>query len=257
MTLTETQHTHIQEVIKTCLRSKFKNYKPESNYMPFHHALLGKDRMALFSFIQSLNTTFGSSIFEPVAVALSEGNFKTAKAQFVVGSEISEFAQKEIQIIINELSMGAEPDKVKEIERIRQVCKKGTLQKLKTVKVDLYLETQTTEIHLFDLKTAKPNLSNFKDFKRTLLDWVAIILAQMPTAKIHSYIAIPYNPYYPEPYQRWTLKGMLDLPQELKIAEEFWNYLGGEGAFNDLLDRFELAELEMQQEIDEYFKKFK
>lgn len=71
MPLTSPQKLQIQEVIKNCLRSKFKNYKPESNYMPFHHALLGKDRMALFSFIQSLNTTFGSSIFEPVAIALS------------------------------------------------------------------------------------------------------------------------------------------------------------------------------------------
>jgi len=257
MTLTETQKIHIQEVIKTCLRSKFRNYKPESNYMPFHHALLGKDRMALFSFIQSLNTTFGSSIFQPVAVALSATHFKTAKAQFVVGREISEFAQREIQEIINELSMGTTPNKINEVERIRKVCQKGTMQKLKTVKVDLYLETQTNEIHLFDLKTAKPNISNFKDFKRTLLEWVAIILAQNPTAKIHSYIAIPYNPYHPEPYQRWTLKGMLDLPQELKVAEEFWDYLGGEVAFNDLLDCFELAGLEMQQEIDAYFKKFK
>ncbi len=257
MSLTEIQKLKIQEVIKTCLRNKFKHYKPESNYMPFHHALLGKDRMALFSFIQSLNTTFGSSIFEPVAVALSATHFKVAKAQFVVGSETSELAQKEIQIIINELSMGAEPDKLQEIERIRQVCQKGTMQKLKTVKVDLYLETQNAEIHLFDLKTAKPNISNFKDFKRTLLEWVAIILAQNPTVQVHSYIAIPYNPYYPEPYQRWRLKGMLDLPQELKVAEEFWNYLGGAGAFEDLLDCFELAGLEMQQEIDAYFRKFK
>jgi type II restriction enzyme len=49
---------------------------------------------------------------------------------------------------------------------------------------------------------------------------------------------------------------MLDLPQELKVAEEFWNYLGGEGAFEDLLDCFELAGLEIQQEIDAYFSKF-
>ncbi|HRK25916.1 MAG TPA: TdeIII family type II restriction endonuclease [Chitinophagales bacterium] len=257
MALSKIQKFQIQEVIKTCLRSKFKNYKPESNYMPFHHALLGKDRMALFSFIQSLNTTFGSSIFEPVAMALSATHFKAARAQFVVGSEISEFAQKEIQTIINELSMGAEPNKVKEIERIRQVCQKGAMQKIKTVKVDLYIETQSTEIHLFDLKTAKPNTSNFKDFKRTLLEWAAIILAQNPNVKIHSYIAIPYNPYYPEPYQRWTLKGMLDLPQELKVAEEFWNYLGGGDAYEDLLDCFELAGIKMQQEIDAYFQKFK
>lgn len=131
------------------------------------------------------------------------------------------------------------------------------MQKLKTVKVDLYLETTDATIHLFDLKTAKPNISNFKDFKRTLLEWVAIILAQQPDANIQSYIAIPYNPYHPEPYQRWTMKGMLDLTQELKVAEEFWNYLGGENAFEDLLDCFELAGAEMQEEIDTYFEKFK
>ncbi len=259
MPLTSPQKLQIQEVIKNCLRSKFKNYKPESNYMPFHHALLGKDRMALFSFIQSLNTTFGSSIFEPVAIALSANRFHTAKAQFAVGSEISELAQKEIQAIINELSIGGivVPNKIQEIERIRQVCQQGTMQKLKTVKVDLYLETTDATIHLFDLKTAKPNISNFKDFKRTLLEWVAIILAQQPDANIQSYIAIPYNPYHPEPYQRWTMKGMLDLTQELKVAEEFWNYLGGENAFEDLLDCFELAGAEMQEEIDTYFEKFK
>jgi hypothetical protein len=257
MSLTNTQKLHIQEVIKTCLRNKFKKYKPESNYMPFHHALLGKDRMALFSFIQSLNTTFGSSIFEPVAVALSANNFKTVKSQFIAGNEISEAAQKEIQTIINELSMGATPNKLEEIERIRKVCRKGTMQKLRTVKVDLYLETQNKEVHLFDLKTAKPNISSFKDYKRTLLEWVAIVLAQNPDLKVQSCIAIPYNPYHPEPYQRWTLKGMLDLPQELKVAEEFWDYLGGKGVFEDLLSSFELAGLEMKQEIDMHFQRFK
>lgn len=256
MALIETRKTYIQEIIKICLRNKFQKYKPESNYMPFHHALLGRDRMALFSFIQSLNTTFGTSIFEPVAVALSRDNFKTAKAQLVVGNEISTAAQQEIQAIINELSMGATPDKGSEIERIRQVCQTGIMQKLKTVKVDLYLETQNAEIHLFDLKTAKPNISNFKDFKRTLLEWIAIILAQNPKAQVHSYIAIPYNPYHPQPYERWTLKGMLDLAQELKVAEEFWNYLGGDDIFDDLLACFELIGVEMRQEIDDFFKRF-
>ena len=69
MSLSLQQKNQIQQVIKTCLRNKFQNYKPESNNMPFHYRLLGKDRMALYSFIQSLNTTFGTSIFEPVAVA--------------------------------------------------------------------------------------------------------------------------------------------------------------------------------------------
>ena len=52
------------------------------------------------------------------------------------------------------------------------------------------------------------------------------------------------------------MRGMLDLPQELKVAEEFWDFLGGEGAYNDLLDCFERVGIELRGEIDEYFSKF-
>jgi len=119
------------------------------------------------------------------------------------------------------------------------------------------LESEEGEIFLFDLKTAKPNISNFKDFKRTLLEWAGIILTQNQKAKINTLIAIPYNPYEPQPYERWTLKGMLDLEQELKVAKEFWDFIGGEGAYEDLLDCFEKAGIEMREEIDEYFSRFK
>lgn len=73
---------------------------------------------------------------------------------------------------------------------------------------------------------------------------------------IHSLIAIPYNPYAPQPYNRWTMRGMLDLPEELKVAEEFWDFLGGTGAYLDLLDIFERIGIELRPEIDDYFKKF-
>ncbi len=111
--------------------------------------------------------------------------------------------------------------------------------------------------HLFDLKTAKPNISNFIDFKRTLLEWVAIYLAKDPDATVNSYIAIPYNPYEPRPYERWTLRGMLDLDKELKVAEEFWDFIGNEDTYEELLNSFERVGIELRQEIDAYFLKFK
>jgi len=49
---------------------------------------------------------------------------------------------------------------------------------------------------------------------------------------------------------------MLDLKHELKVADEFWDFLGGKGAYNDLLDCFETAGLELCPEIDAYFRKF-
>ena len=257
MTLTREQIKRIEGVIKESLRNKFYSYKPETSNMPFHFRLLGRDRMALFSFIHSLNTTFGTSIFEPVAETLASLKFSTAQKKYVVGNKISELAQTEINHIMNELTVGRTPNKKEEIERIRKVCNKGAINKIKTVKVDLFVQSDGGTIHLFDLKTAKPNISNFKDFKRTLLEWVAIFLLKHPSAKINSYIAIPYNPYEPKPYERWTLKGMLDLDRELKVAKEFWDFLGGDGAYSELLNCFERAGIELRPEIDKYFSKFK
>lgn len=210
MGLNNKQKNYIEEVIINCLRDKFHNYQPESNNMPFHYRLLGKDRMALYSFIQSLNTTFGTSIFEPVAVALAKNNFKKIEKQYVIGNQISNECQQVIQEIINNLTLGITPDKEKEIELIRKSALKANTNKMKTVKVDLYIETFDGEMFFIDIKTAKPNISNFKDFKRTLLEWIGIALTNDPKAKVNSLIAIPYNPYEPKPYERWTIKGMLD-----------------------------------------------
>ena len=256
MALTPEQTVSIENVLRNSLRDKFEKYNPETSNMPFHYRLLGRDRMALFSFIHSLNTTFGISIFEPIAETLAGLNFEFAQKQYVVGDTISEQAQSEIQRIMNELTTGKTPNKAEEIERIRKVCNKGTMNKLKTVKVDLFVKGSDQTVHLFDLKTAKPNISNFKDFKRTLLEWIAIFLVKNPNAKVNSYIAIPYNPYEPKPYERWTLKGMLDLDNELKVAEDLWDFLGGENTYEQLLSVFEAVGIELRPEIDARFKRF-
>ena len=226
--------------------------------MPFHYRLLGKDRMALYSFIQSLNTTFGTSIFEPVAETLAKTRFVRVQSQYEVGNEISDDAQNEIQRIMNNLTTGdTDPDKREEIQRIRAVCQNGQMNRLRTVKADLLVENDEGSLFLFDLKTVKPNKGDFEKFKKTLLDWCAIALAKNPDRDIHSFIAIPYNPYEPAPYKRWTAKGMLDLKQELKVADKFWDFLGGDGAYQDLLDCFERVGLQLRPEIDQYFEKFR
>ncbi len=261
MKLNQTQIEEIEIFLKSTLRrimlakSIGKNKEPDAK--PFHERLIGKERMALFSFIQGLNTSFGTGIFESVAGLLAKPNFKTVKPQIKAGTLISEEAFKVIQNIMTELiSARSLPDKEAEIERIRKVCQKGDLIKVKPTKVDVFLESENGELYFFDIKTVKPNLGGFKEFKRTILEWVATVLANDPNAKVNTLIAIPYNPYDPKPYNRWTMRGMLDLPNELKVAEEFWDFLGGEGAYNDLLDIFERVGIELRSEIDEYFSKF-
>jgi len=253
--LSNSQRDYIQGVIIDSLRQKFQNYSPESSNMPFHYRLLGKDRMALFSFIQSLNTTFGTSIFEPAAVALAKNNFKKVEAQYIVGNQIFNDCQHKIQEIINDLTVNPKPDKIQEINSLKNSLQ-GTINTLKPAKVDLFVETSSGEKYFFDLKTVKPNKGDFQKFKQTLLEWAGIALTIDKKVNIHTLISIPYNPYEPQPYQRWTMAGMLDLKHELMVAEEFWDFLGGDGAYIELLDCFEKAGITLRPEIDKYFARF-
>jgi type II restriction enzyme len=257
MALTQEQIIDVENTLRNSLRKKFESYHPEPAMMPFHTRLLGKNRMALFSFIHSLNTNFGTAIFEPVAKSLALSKFKSVSTQQSTGTQISENAQQVIQNIMDNLiTANQQPCKSKEIEAIRKVCQTGLMKTTKPTLVDLWIENYDNEFFLFDIKTAKPNKGGFIEFKRTLLEWVAIILAKNPTAKINTCIAIPYNPYEPKPYSRWTMAGMLDLEHELKVAVEFWDFLGGEGTYPELLNCFERVGIELHSEIDLYFAKF-
>ena len=259
MGLSTTKKEQVQNVIVESIRKKLDRYNPETSYMPFHHHLLGKDRMALFSFIQSLNTTFGTSIYEPVAIALADGRFRRASSQVRPYKFISSETQIQIQEIINGLrTLTSKVDKPQEIEQLREVCKMGKMNKVKLTKVDIWLEAFDGTLYLIDLKTVKPNKGAFQKYKHTLLEWVGAELARNPQVQIQTLIGIPYNPYHPNLYDRWTISGMLDLNHgyEALVAEDLWDFIGGEGAYEDLLDSFEQAGNELRPELDKYFQRF-
>ena len=126
MALSQAQIKSVKNTIKKSLKNGFETYNPEPAAMPFHTRLLGKDRLALYAFIHSLNTNFGTTIFEPVAVSLASSRFKVAKAQIKSGTQISQKAQYEIQKIMDNLTAAnVKPDKQREIEIIRAVCQNG------------------------------------------------------------------------------------------------------------------------------------
>jgi len=90
-----------------------------------------------------------------------------------------------------------------------------------------------------------------------LLEWVASTLCDNPEVEVHTIIAIPYNLFHPGPYNWWPKKKMLEVGTQLKIAEEFWNFLaGGNDVYGKLLDCFEHVGCRLSDEIDAHFEKF-
>jgi len=246
--------TAVEAAIKSAIRAKLNAYNPEPAVMPFHTRLLGRDRLALYSFIQSLNTTFGTSIYEPVAKVLAQENFERVELQANPPGMMSTSVRNKVDAIVRELEIGTmNPDRERHCALLRSTLDNDSEKvPVNLTKIDVLLKRRDS-MYLIDIKTVKPNKGDFEKYKRTLLLWMGAFLEVNPKLEIYPTIAIPYNPYEPEPYKRWTMRGMIDIKNELKVAAEFWDFLGGMGAYDELLDCFERAGIELQDEIDEYF----
>ena len=121
-------------------------------------------------------------------------------------------------------------------------------------RVDLFVIDKDGVENYFEIKSAKPNINEFTGIKKQLLDWVAMRGSIDPKVKIKTIVAIPYNPYEPQPYERWTLQGLFDLKIEVLVGAEFWDLLGGKNTYEDLLTVFEEAGKELYSEIDTKMK---
>lgn len=248
----------VEEVIKNAIRSKLNAYNPEPAVMPFHTRLLGRDRLALYSFIQSLNTTFGTSIYEPVAKEVAERHFDRVDLQVKSPTSMAINTRNKIDEIVRKLEAGIiHPDRDEHANDLRSVLDENAKKApVKLTAIDIVLQ-RDHELYLIDIKTVKPNKGDFEKYKRTLLEWAGAFMEEQPHLDIYPTIAIPYNPYAPNPYKRWTMRGMIDIRNELKVADEFWDFLGGQGAYQDLLDCFERVGIDLRDEIDDYFSKFR
>ncbi len=253
----------VEEYLISTVQQKLDKYSPETDSMPFHYRLLGKGHMSMYSFIHSMNTTLGTSIFEQVGAKIAKENpsVNTAIGQYKLeGFKIYESVTA-IERIVDDLQAKIkEPDKISEIKEVLAACKAGILSQKSKKTVDLFISMNDGREFYFDLKTAKPNKEGFVSLKKKMLEWVAVRASLIDedrytelALKIHTMIAIPYNPYAPSPYDRWTLGGLFSA-DDLLVGEEFWNFLGGENTFEDLLDVFEIVGLNIQKEISQKFQ---
>lgn len=261
MPLTQQEKNFVKQAIAKSLRAKFKDYDPEDKtVMPFHTRLLGKDRMALYSFIHSLNTSFGTAIYEPVAEVLASTNkaFEFVARAHKSGGVISAGAERAINQICRDLqSSDRSPNLSAETEEIRGVCREGKPIKVKLRRADIYIVGRDGSHYAVEIKTVKPNIDGFEKYKENLLKWTATILYDNPKANVAAMLAIPYNPDHPEPYQHWTMCGMVEKGAQIKVADGFWDFLAGKPVFEDLLGCFEEVGIEMREEIDKYFARFR
>ncbi len=250
MPLSKIQKDEIRNLLSRKIENKLRSYGRETTSMPFLARLIqDNEKIAAYSFIHSIATTLGMSIYEDVSVIIASDNSEECFRNYGVGGTISRDQKTKIAEIIAKLRNGdREANIEKEIEEVLSAShKNGKFQKSGNI-ADFYMERNNKEYY-FEIKTVKPNIDVFEKSKTKLLEWVA-----RRRKKINVFLAFPYNPYHPEPYSRFTEVGMMDSPNDFLVGDEYWDFIGGKNTFPQLLKVFDEVGKEFKEKLKMKFK---
>lgn len=245
MALSKSQKDKIATLLERKIEDKLRRYARETSSMPFLARLIqDSEKVAAYSFIHSIATTLGMSIYEDVSKIIAEESADECFTKYDVGGVISREQKSAIDDIIRRLRNGEkEVNNAEEIKLVLDVsAKDGKAQKEGRI-ADFYMRRGGKE-HYFEIKTVKPNIDVFTKSKMKLLEWVA-----RRRSPIKVFLAFPYNPYHPQPYERFTEQGVLDRGKEFLIGEEYWDFLGGEDTFEELLALFDCVGKKFKEKI--------
>ncbi|MCC7577122.1 MAG: TdeIII family type II restriction endonuclease [Methanomethylovorans sp.] len=249
----EATREQIRELVKTTIIRKINKYQSESDYRPFFEAVFDKKTIRLASIVQSLYTSFGMSIYEQMAVILAKEAGFFAERQYELLGEIND----ETQILISKLCESpivSEKTKLHELELIRKSSTIGRPLKTSISTVDVFLRSKNDHHEYFiDITTAKLNKKGARTLREKMLKWAALRFSQKPDVEIDTIIGIPYNPYYPDAYNRSFVIGNCH-SEEVLVQNEFWSLCAGYDVFFDLIKIFNEVGKELESDIYKFLQ---
>lgn len=246
MAISINQKQQIQSLLEAKIENKLNKYLRESSSMPFLSRLIqDSEKVASYSFIHSIATSLGMSIYEDVSKIIANENSQECFTKYGMGGVLSREQKSTIANIVRELRNN--PNKKSKIQEeiivvLNASATNGKYQKDGNI-ADFYMKRDGNEYY-FEIKTVKPNIDVFKQSKIKLLEWVA-----RKRKPIKVFLAFPYNPYHPQPYSRFTMQNMMDYPNDFLIGEEYWNLLGGKNTFQELLSVFDYVGKNYKEKI--------
>jgi len=245
MALTNPQKEKITSLLEKKIEAKLRRYTRETSSMPFLSRLIqNKENVAAYSFIHSIATTLGMSIYEDVSKFIAEEAAEECFTKYDIGGVISREQKSVIDDIVRNLRNGEKKaNHNHEVKLLLSAsAKDGKAQKEGRI-ADFYMRRARKEYY-FEIKTVKPNIDVFTKSKTKLLEWVA-----RRRKHIKVFLAFPYNPYHPKPYKRFTEQGILEKGKEFLIGKEYWDFLGGENTFEELLELFDTVGKKFKEKI--------
>ncbi|MCT4614726.1 MAG: TdeIII family type II restriction endonuclease [Marinifilaceae bacterium] len=218
------------------------------------------------SIVGGLETSLGTTLWEPLAKALaSENGFEVIDANLESPVNIPSNLHNTLQYIIDErkrksgiFDANSSHD---EIKKVCQVFVNRPIDKFEQAPkgrgVDIWLRKENID-YFFDTKTVQPNLSALVSCMEQVLNWYSYYYSKYPNNNAVARIVFPYNPHNGEFWDKTIGKGEpLEKHNEAWVENEFWNFCSGlddtysliTQAFEELKDSKEL-ESSIHQMLD-------
>lgn len=255
MTLNETQKRKIKEIISEKMNKKINEYtEREDMNKPFYFALFSKKSVYSASILQSTYTSFGY-IWETLAEIVGRGNsdVKRFEKHYILHGSITSKEQEIIYDILFELDRGGKIANYEENKKkLNLVYQVNDPKKPINQVIDFFVELNDGREIYFENKSVKPNKNEMKAAKSDLLEILAMRQKEKNIDQIDAVVSMPYNPYFEKSFDRWTTTKFFEVGKDLLIGKDFWDTLGGENTYQDLLEIFHEVGEEVSEKLDAF-----
>jgi Type II restriction endonuclease, TdeIII len=241
-----------REIIKPSSAIEYlSRISPNGELKPFQAALIPPELIRINQFERGLSTKLGNSL-EECARLIARDHHQDVRRGYDIKAEVSlaAFAEAERQKEHYESAIKKQQAKPSLEQMITAVLNARRTDDLetKTVRADLHIFAKDGTEFLFEIKSPKPNKGQCLEVLQRILRFHLLRGAKSP--EIKAYYAMPYNPYgITKAVYRWSQAlNYLPFEEAVVIGNEFWNIVGGETAYEELLDIY----LEVGQEKGKY-----
>lgn len=239
MPIDEQKRRRIKDILTKKIREKIGDFSEQEDMnKPFYFNLFSKEIVFTATLLHSIYTWLGGK-WEEIAEIVAVDNFQRVERRYKIFGEISPREQASIDSILKDLEQRKSETNIDLVrsELYQSFDRNEKLRKVSET-IDLYMEDDGEEYYV-ELKSVKPNKNEMRAAKRDLLDILAMRQKAKSLEKIHVYLALPYNPYFTGSYRRWTVTKFFKVGEDLLVGKNFWDFIGGENSYEELLGIFE------------------
>lgn len=201
---------------------------------PFYSLFFRDEALFAFKLQRSIVTSMGRALYPRLAELVASDKRRNVHRDHTINGVLPAEMCNTIERIVTELRTGKRsPNHATELGEILAAQIGPEMER--QIIADLYIGDFPDGEFFAELKSPKPNLDICAESKKKLLYFLA--MKELRGQGGFAFFALPYNPYvYREAYDWPYTKLVLDLAHEVLIGEEFWDFIGGEGTYDTLLE---------------------